>query len=79
VQGGDAQPEIDVSPDPEQASHEIAALASLGPLDAQRVLEPPTRKRACARSARCFRNTRRCCGPGSTRRDRDACERPPVG
>ncbi|MDQ1533282.1 MAG: ATP-dependent Lon protease [Actinomycetota bacterium] len=41
LQGTDAQPEIDVSPDPEQASHEIAALASLGPLDAQRVLELP--------------------------------------
>ena len=30
---------IAVSPDPEQASFEIAALASLGPLDAQHVLE----------------------------------------
>jgi Lon protease-like protein len=30
---------IEVSPDPEQASFEAAALASLGPLDAQRVLE----------------------------------------
>lgn len=41
VQGIGEHPEIDVSPDPEQASHEIAALASLGPLDAQRVLELP--------------------------------------
>jgi Lon protease-like protein len=31
----------DVSPDAEQASFEVAALASLGPLDAQRVLELP--------------------------------------
>ena len=37
----ETQPAIDVSPDPEQASYEIAALASLGPLDAQRVLELP--------------------------------------
>ena len=33
------QPEISVSPDPEQAAYEIAALASLGPLDAQGILE----------------------------------------
>ena len=32
---------IELSPDPEQASFEVAALASLGPLDAQRVLELP--------------------------------------
>jgi uncharacterized protein len=31
----------DLSPDPEQASYEVAALAALGPLDAQRVLEIP--------------------------------------
>jgi Lon protease-like protein len=36
-----AQPAIEVSPDPEQAAYEMAALASLGPLDAQRVLELP--------------------------------------
>jgi Lon protease-like protein len=41
VHGSDAPPAIDVSPDPEQASYEVAALASLGPLDAQRVLELP--------------------------------------
>ena len=35
------QSAIVVSPDPEQAAYEIAALASLGPLDAQRVLELP--------------------------------------
>jgi Lon protease-like protein len=39
---GIAEPHtISVSPDPEQASFELAALASLGPLDAQRVLELP--------------------------------------
>jgi len=32
---------LDLSRDPEQASFEVAALASLGPLDAQRVLELP--------------------------------------
>jgi Lon protease-like protein len=32
---------LEVSPDPEQASYEVAALASLGRLDAQRVLELP--------------------------------------
>ncbi len=31
----------DFSPDPEQASFEVAAAAALGPLDAQRVLEIP--------------------------------------
>jgi Lon protease-like protein len=38
---GAEPPPIDVSPDPEQASYEIAALAALGSLDAQRVLEIP--------------------------------------
>jgi hypothetical protein len=32
---------LELSPDPEQASYEVAALAALGPLDAQRVLELP--------------------------------------
>jgi Lon protease-like protein len=32
-------PALEISPDPEQAAYEVAALASLGPLDAQRVLE----------------------------------------
>jgi Lon protease-like protein len=41
AQGNAEAPTISVSPDPEQASFEIAALASLGPLDAQRVLELP--------------------------------------
>jgi Lon protease-like protein len=41
VQGITDVPVISVSPDPEQAAFEIAALASLGPLDAQRVLELP--------------------------------------
>jgi Lon protease-like protein len=41
VQGITDLPVISVSPDPEQAAFEIAALASLGPLDAQRVLELP--------------------------------------
>jgi ATP-dependent Lon protease len=31
----------ELSPDPEQAAYEVAALAALGPLDAQRVLELP--------------------------------------
>lgn len=34
-------PVVRVSPDPEQAAFEVAALAALGPLDAQRVLELP--------------------------------------
>jgi Lon protease-like protein len=34
-------PALEVSPDPEQASYEVAALAALGPLDAQRLLELP--------------------------------------
>jgi uncharacterized protein len=41
LQGAPSAPAIDVSPDPEQAAYEIAALSSLGPLDAQRVLELP--------------------------------------
>lgn len=41
VEGLAEPPTIAVSPDPEQAAYEIAALAALGPLDAQRVLELP--------------------------------------
>jgi hypothetical protein len=41
LQGATDVPEPTVSPVPEQAAFEIAALASLGPLDAQRVLELP--------------------------------------
>jgi uncharacterized protein len=41
LQGLARAPHVEVSPDAEQASYEIAALASLGPLDAQRVLELP--------------------------------------
>ncbi|MDQ1466858.1 MAG: ATP-dependent Lon protease [Actinomycetota bacterium] len=36
-----AAPPVRISPDPEQASFEMAALAPLGPLDAQRLLELP--------------------------------------
>lgn len=49
LQGLTETPTPDISPDPEQAAYEIAALASLGPLDAQGVLELPdtaTRLRA---------------------------------
>lgn len=41
LQGVAGAPHVEVSPDPEQASYEVAALAHLGPLDAQRVLELP--------------------------------------
>ena len=41
AQGIADAPAISVSPDAEQAAFEIASLASLGPLDAQRVLELP--------------------------------------
>jgi uncharacterized protein len=41
AQGLADAPPISVSPDAEQAAFELAALASLGPLDAQRVLELP--------------------------------------
>jgi uncharacterized protein len=41
LQGLARAPGLEVSPDPEQASYEVAALAALGPLDAQRVLELP--------------------------------------
>jgi uncharacterized protein len=41
LQGILSPPVVDVAADPEQASYEVAALASLGPLDAQRVLELP--------------------------------------
>jgi Lon protease-like protein len=41
VQGVAATDALELSADPEQASFEVAALASLGPLDAQRVLELP--------------------------------------
>jgi Uncharacterized protein, similar to the N-terminal domain of Lon protease len=41
LQGLAGAPVVRVSPDPEQAAFEVAALASLGPLDAQRVLELP--------------------------------------
>ena len=49
LQGVAEAPAFDISPDPEQASYEAAALASLSPIDAQRVLEiadPATRLRA---------------------------------
>lgn len=51
LQGLAEVPAFEISPDPEQASYEAAALASLSPLDAQRVLEvpdTPTRLRALA-------------------------------
>ena len=41
VQGLEAPDPIEVSPDPEQASFELAARAALGPLDAQQLLEVP--------------------------------------
>lgn len=41
VKGVPATAPIELSPDPEQAAYEVAALAALGPLDAQRVLELP--------------------------------------
>ena len=41
VKGVPATAEIQLSPDPEQAAYEVAALAALGPLDAQRILELP--------------------------------------
>jgi uncharacterized protein len=41
LQGRGAVPPFEISSDPEQAAYEVAALASLGPLDAQRVLELP--------------------------------------
>jgi Lon protease-like protein len=41
IEGATDVPEPSVSPDPEQAAYEIAALASPGPLDAQRLLELP--------------------------------------
>jgi len=45
LQGGGEMPELPAArgetTDPEQAAFEIAALAALGPLDAQRVLELP--------------------------------------
>jgi uncharacterized protein len=41
VQGVEATAPLELSSDPEQASFEVASLASLGPLDAQRVLEIP--------------------------------------
>jgi len=41
LQGLAPAPHVEFSSDPEQASYEIAALAALGPLDAQRVLELP--------------------------------------
>jgi Lon protease-like protein len=41
VKGVPATAPIELSPDPEQAAFEVAALAALGPLDAQRVLELP--------------------------------------
>ncbi|HEY5012791.1 MAG TPA: LON peptidase substrate-binding domain-containing protein [Acidimicrobiia bacterium] len=41
LQGLDGAPIAQVSPDPEQAAFEVAAIARLGPLDAQRVLELP--------------------------------------
>ena len=39
VEGLEEPPAAAISPDPEQAAYEIAALAAIGPLDAQRVLE----------------------------------------
>jgi uncharacterized protein len=41
LQGLADAPVVRVSPDPEQAAFEVAALAALGPLDAQRMLELP--------------------------------------
>jgi Lon protease-like protein len=41
LQGLAEPPAVSVSPDPAQASFELAALAALGPLDAQRLLELP--------------------------------------
>jgi uncharacterized protein len=41
LQGVAAKAPLELSPDPEQATFEVAALASLGPLDAQRLLEMP--------------------------------------
>ena len=41
LQGLTEAPAFEISPDPEQASYEAAALASLSPIDAQRVLETP--------------------------------------
>jgi Lon protease-like protein len=41
VQGVATSGALDLSPEPEQASFEVAELASLGPLDAQAVLELP--------------------------------------
>jgi Lon protease-like protein len=41
LQDRGAPPAFEISSDPEQAAYEVAALASLGPLDAQRVLELP--------------------------------------
>ena len=49
LQGLAEPPAVSVSPDPAQASFELCALAALGPLDAQRLLELPdtgTRLRA---------------------------------
>jgi uncharacterized protein len=52
VEGVDDPPVVPISPDAEQAAYEIAAVAGLGPLDAQRVLElPDTSARLHALSA----------------------------